>query len=166
MEHQINQAVETLCCTGHRPDRLGGYGDTIFRGLVSVARNALEHLAPQRVLTGMALGWDQAVALAAHDLGIRFVAYVPCQGQESRWPAASQWRYNALLGYAFEVVHVSQEGYSPQAMLRRNEAMVHASDAVLAMYNGSPDGGTAHCVAFAERQGKPIINLWNLWMPT
>jgi hypothetical protein len=44
-------------------------------------------------------------------------------------------------------------------MLRRNQRMVDAADALLTVYDGSP-GGTGAAIDYAGRQGKPIIGLW------
>lgn len=50
--------------TGHRPNKLGGYGDDVFERLVALARTYLWHMEPWHVISGMALGWDQALAQA------------------------------------------------------------------------------------------------------
>ena len=46
----------------------------------------LERARPDAVISGMALGWDQAVARATADLGIPWVAAITFEGQESKWP--------------------------------------------------------------------------------
>ena len=51
--------------TGHRPNKLGGYDDDIYQRLVTLAMTYLEETRPKRVISGMALGWDQALAEAA-----------------------------------------------------------------------------------------------------
>jgi hypothetical protein len=62
--------------TGHRPDKLGGYSDDAFNLLVKIAKHWLEMNKPTRVISGMALGWDQALATAAVEVDIPFVAAV------------------------------------------------------------------------------------------
>lgn len=145
--------------TGHRPDKLGGYGEEATGRLVTLARGWLRENNPERVITGMALGWDQALGWAAHDEGIPFLAAIPFTGQEKAWPALSQQWHNDLLNLAQEVVIVSDGGYAAWKMQIRNKWMVDNSDAVLALWNGS-DGGTANCVRYAQQAGKRIINLW------
>lgn len=145
--------------TGHRPDKLGGYGVDVTNRLVAVARAYLQEAKPERVITGMALGWDQALGWAAHDEGIPFTAAIPFVNQESRWPALSQTWYKDLLKLADKVVVVSEGGYAAWKMQTRNQWMVDNSDVVLALWNGT-DGGTANCVRYAEKKGKPIVNLW------
>ena len=150
---------------GHRLGRkLGGYGKEVLAALQRVALRGLEQLQPDEVITGMALGWDQAVALACIELGIPFIAAVPCDGQERLWPAASQELYKSILERAAKVVVVSPGEYAPWKMYKRNEWMVDNSDQVLALWDGSPDGGTAACVRYAQSKGKGVLNVWSLWL--
>ena len=92
-----------IAVTGHRHDKLGGYSPTAFRTLQVLAEQELIKLAPTTVLTGMALGWDQAVAAACVKLGLPFVACVPFAGQDRIWPAQSSAglntkRYSNMIG--------------------------------------------------------------------
>lgn len=145
--------------TGHRPDKLGGYSDKAHDELTNVAIAYLQEAKPTKVISGMALGWDTALADAAVLLGIPLVAAIPFEGQESRWPIHSRARFNYLRSRATEEVIVSEGGYAAWKMQVRNEWMVDNSDLVVALWNGT-DGGTANCVRYAEKKGKPIVNLW------
>lgn len=149
--------------TGHRPDKLGGYTRRVDDALRELATVALKKHRPTLVLSGMALGWDMALAEAALEQGIPFVACIPFEGQESRWPPISRTRYNRLRYRAHEIVIVTDGGFTAEAMKERNRYMVNNSDAMFALWNGERIGGTAHCVAYAERQGKQIVNLWDTW---
>jgi uncharacterized phage-like protein YoqJ len=151
-----------LAVTGHRPSKLGGYGESAYTKLVLFARKVLDQLEPIRVITGMALGWDQAIAQACVDLKIPFSAAVPFNGQELTWPRAAQDRYHRLLGQAQEVVIVSDGDYAPEKMQVRNQWMVDNCDVLLALYDGS-SGGTANCVRYAEGKSVPVINIWSSW---
>lgn len=153
-----------ICGTGHRPDKLGGYGTAAGVRLVNLAEDWLEENKPDKVISGMALGWDYALAAAAFNLDIPFIAAVPFEGQEWRWPSESQRNFRVLLGVAERVVYVCEPGYAPWKMQKRNEWMVDNSDQVLALWNGS-SGGTANCIKYAEKVGKPIINLWSDYEP-
>lgn len=148
-----------VCGTGHRPDKLGGYGEKVTGNLVRTAYEWLMNNKPDMVITGMALGWDQALGWAAYDAKIPFIAAVPFAGQEKAWPAVSQEWYRDLLALAEEVTIVSDGGYAPWKMQERNKWMVDNSTLVLALWNGTP-GGTANCIRYAEKVGKPIKNLW------
>jgi uncharacterized phage-like protein YoqJ len=146
--------------TGHRPDKLGGYGKQ--DELEAFAHKVLDDYRPELVISGMALGWDQALVEAALQLGISCHAYVPFAGQELSWPHASQARYRHYLENVEKVVIVTPGEYRPWKMQVRNEAMVRCSDYVLALWDGSP-GGTGNCVQFAESIDKPVINVWGEW---
>lgn len=148
-----------LAVTGHRPEKLGGYSPEAAARLQAFARFQISMLAPSRVISGMALGWDTAVALATLDLGIPLVCAVPFLGQESRWPFQSQQVYKSILARAEAVEIICEGGYSPHKMQLRNMAMVGDCDFLLACWDGS-SGGTANCVAYAEGQGRPWFNCY------
>jgi len=150
--------------TGHRPDKLGGYGDKVFNRLVDLAVAAIKHYKPTQIISGMALGWDQALAQAAIDLEIQLIAAIPFVGQESTWPQSSQQLYHTLLQGASEVVIVCDGSYASWKMQKRNEYMMDRCDKVFALFNGDKSGGTRNAVDYASKIGKPIINLWNSWV--
>lgn len=152
----------TVAATGHRPDKLGGYGGDVHERLVRFAAVQLASLSPDTVLSGMALGWDQAIAEAALQHEIRLVCAVPFEGQEERWPEKSQRRYRDLLAKAAVVEILSGRPYAAFKMQDRNEWMVNRCDTVLALWNGS-DGGTANCLRYARSLGRPIVNAWPAW---
>lgn len=159
--------------TGHRLGiKLGGYSDDIHNKLVTLAENFILENPKEitwlgksgidAVISGMALGWDQALAQAALNCKIPLYAYIPFKGQEGKWPQAAQDRYNRMLEQAARVVVCSAGGYSAEKMQIRNEMMVRDCTAVLSLWDGS-SGGTGNCVAYANKIGKPIINLWDRW---
>lgn len=147
--------------TGHRPDKLGGYSVEVEDRLTAFARDQLQRVAPSKVISGMALGWDQALAQAALDLGIPLIAAVPFEGFGQKWPKSSQYRCTALLCRAAEVATVSP--YPGTAALhRRNEWMVDRCDLLLALWDGSW-GGTFNCIQYARKVSHPIEFLWDRW---
>ncbi len=145
--------------TGHRPDKIGGYSDKAHELLIVVALKMIEKLKPTKIITGMALGWDMALADAAICEGIPFIAAIPFRGQERLWPTVSKKKYNNLLYLAEKVECVSEGGYSAEKMTIRNMWMVNNCDKVLALWNGTK-GGTNNCVSYAVLQNKPIENCW------
>ncbi len=150
--------------TGHRPDKLGGYSTEAMARLVRLAMQSISGARqPKLVISGMALGWDTALAIAAWTLGIPYTAAVPFKGQESRWPKGNQEQFNFLLSKAKEIVYVCDDGYAPWKMQKRNEWMIDHCDTVLALWNGSA-GGTANCIGYAEKIGKPVINVWETYI--
>jgi uncharacterized phage-like protein YoqJ len=129
---------------------------------MKVARLYLNLVKPDAVLSGMALGWDTAVALVAIELGIPLIACLPFAGQESRWPEPSRKQYAEILAKASRIVIVSEGGYSSLKMQIRNQYMVDNSDELVALWDGSA-GGTWNCIQYAESKRKTYINLYRLW---
>lgn len=149
-----------IAATGHRPEKLGGYTADVRARLLQVAK---EYLAFQpfvsEVVSGMALGWDQAVAHAAFDLGIPYVAAVPFSRQPRPWSPEAQAYYRKLLDRSVRV-HVVCDVYHPQAFQERNEWMVDYSHRIMALFDGQKGGGTYNCIRYASELNRPIDNLW------
>ncbi len=152
-----------IAATGHRPDKLGGYDPKIADQLMVLAAVTLRKLQSTEVISGMALGWDQAVAKAAVSCKIPFIAAVPFAGQELKWPQESQTTYRYLMQCAARVEIVCEGGYAPWKMQVRNQWMVDNADKMLALWDGS-SGGTANCLKYAEKKQKPIENVWPDWV--
>lgn len=124
-------------------------------------RIKLIELAPEKAVSGMALGIDQDFVSVCIDLRISFVAAVPFLGQESQWPAESQRLYFALLDRAEKVEYVCEPGYAPWKMQKRNEWMVDwigEDGRLLAIWDGS-QGGTGNCVRYADQLGRKIVRI-------
>lgn len=152
-----------LAGTGHRLGRLGGYGEDVKTALTELASQLLIRVRPDRVVSGMALGWDQALAEAAVAHKIPFTAAVPFEGQEHKWPEESQRRYHELLRQARDVQTIGHPGFSAKKMQVRNIYMVHECTALATLWDGKQNGGTWNCVRYARRVKKPRINMWNTW---
>lgn len=155
--------------TGHRPDKLGGYSPQAQTQLVKFANKTIKYMIHKydgdiSCIVGMALGWDQAVALACIENNIPFKAYIPFKGQESAWTASAQKEYHRILNYIGpqNVMYVCEPGYESWKMQERNKAMVDDSNILVALWNGSP-GGTANCVRYANDIERKVVNIWNSW---
>ena len=148
----------TIAATGHRPPKLGGYS-TPNLALERAALSAIVALQPDRVISGMALGWDQEIALAAMQYEIPVIAAVPFREQPQRWPSSSQVRYYSILRRCEHVEYVSTNAEPLKAMQLRNIWMVDNAQLMAALWNGSA-GGTANCIRYAQRQHVPIRNFW------
>lgn len=145
--------------TGHRPDKLGGYGPSAIQEDVRRRiRAALVYLKPSRVISGFALGFDQWLVEEADPLGIPVTAAIPFVGQESRWTREAQRHYRDLLGWCDEQVIVSPGGYSAEKMHARNRWMVNRCGILLAAWDGS-DGGTGGTVRYAKSIGRRIARI-------
>lgn len=166
----------TVAGTGHRPPRLGlGYDPESNRRLTRFAEHQLsllleEHAKAEvyagtaKVISGMAQGWDQALAHAALNVGIPLICALPFEGQESKWPPAGQARYRAILSRASQVVVVCKGGYANWKFARRDEWMVDHANFVLALKDRKPESsGTSLTVDYAEAKGVPVKNVWDEW---
>jgi uncharacterized phage-like protein YoqJ len=146
--------------TGHRPNKLGGYTKEAFDKLVAIAESYIKS-NPQitKIISGMALGWDQALAQAAINCDIPFLAAIPCYNQDKMWPQKSKDYYNYLLSRATEMVFVTKAEYNSMCMQVRNMYMVHNCDILLALFDGTA-GGTSNCIHYAISKNKPVVNLY------
>jgi len=158
-----NPFTRIIAGTGHRPKVLGGYGNDTLLPIIELLCETLTKLRPDKVISGMALGFDQALALAAIKLHIPFIAAVPHDGQESIWPESAQRKYKFILDRAETVAVICPGEYAREKMQKRNEWMVDNADLVLALWNGQP-GGTANCINYARKTGKKIMNLYDDWV--
>jgi hypothetical protein len=153
------------------------YSAGLHQILVSVAWDALalfEFGTVKHLITGMALGWDQACAEAAAGLGIPFTAVVPFEGQERVWPQEARTHYQDLLSAAARVVIVPPpkdwSGWTVQALLmNRNTWIVEETfgpngnadgGRMLALWDGVCRGGTYDTIHKAKDLRLPIDNAW------
>lgn len=165
-------AKKTLAFTGHRPNDINsqfGY-DTHNLYWIEVKERTKQEIRAngiEKVITGMALGYDQAALEAAIDLKnegypLEIEAAVPFKGQERIWPKASQNKYNNLLKQC-DTVHICYDEESKNMsthdiavkLNERNHYMVNSADMVLAFWNGN-NGGTGNTVKYAKDNGKPV----------
>ncbi len=161
--------------TFHRELIVQGYQYTDLVNDIIQILHRIHPLGYTKFITGGAQGADQLAFWAVAFIkdyypedGIENIVYVPYIEQWKRWRPKGlfgQNEYFQMLEAATDVVYVSEKSYrGPQDMIRHNHAMVDNSDAVLAIYGKSEDyhdakGGTAECMRYAEKLGKPIIIL-------
>jgi len=165
--HAWFQSEQVLSGTGHRPQKLnnefdleGPYSNFINQQM----KEHFELLKPSKIISGMALGFDQLLALFAIERGIPVLAAVPCDNQEKLWPKRSQDRYQQILSNRLVTTYVVCPGpYNPGTMQVRNEWMCDHSNLLLACWDGS-SGGTANCIKYARKINMDIlyINLQKL----
>jgi uncharacterized phage-like protein YoqJ len=144
-----------LGITGHRPPGLNCSYDIpnptyekVYKALI----DKIKELNPEKIISGMALGVDQYAAYVAIDLGIPFIAAMPCDGQDSQWPERSKQKFRELLNQAIEVVVVSPGPYAPEKMYLRDRWIVDNSDQLLGVWNGIRQGGTFGTIRYAEKE--------------
>lgn len=157
-----------VAATGHRLHILPGYkGDgsshRLRAALLETAMDALEEWHPEEVISGMATGWDMAVAAAAMMLNVPFRAYVPFEGQDRLWSAADRTMYRSLLDEA-AAVRVFSPVERKSAYIERDRAMVDDSSRLLALYCGDPRSGTGQTIQYAEGWLVPWTNYASAFM--
>ncbi|MGP1405114.1 SLOG family protein [Filifactor alocis] len=179
-----NSKNNTLCFTGHRPNKLVGYDRNAYKNFINDLAIRLEtyvtHFGIINFISGGAQGFDQLAFWAIEKLKenhpdwiINNIVYVPFDGQESRWSKFgifSKTDYDIMIATA-DTIHICDENVKAnddfslirKALIDRNKDMVNSSCRVLAMYSheeSSADkltpGGTAACVNYAKSIGKPI----------
>jgi uncharacterized phage-like protein YoqJ len=149
---KLEDKKKKLGVTGHRelfhPDNIIKQGFKTY----------LETLAPDVVVTGMAIGFDQLCAEVCIELEIPFVAAIPYDGQEDLWSPDMKHRFYTILLQAADIVVVSPGEYQKWKLPVRNCWIVDRVDC-LCSYLVEPRGGTLHCVSYAEKKNKPVFNL-------
>jgi uncharacterized phage-like protein YoqJ len=146
--------------TGHRLEVIG-YDNK--PKLIRYATAILPGYNPTKVISGMAIGWDQAVAWASVNNGIPFIAAVPFVGQADIWPKEAQEEYHHLLSLAEEVVIVCEGKFAPHKFHVRDQWMVDHGDEMIALWNGNKYGGTYATVKLTKKAEKPLHNVWPGW---
>lgn len=147
--------------TGHQPPVLGGYGADVFARLVVLGRDWVRANRPSEVVSGMAAGWDLAMAEAAVLEGVPLVAALAFRGQGDEWPDEARAHLRRLVEAA-ALVHVVHEVRAPGMWTARDRWVLDRGDVVVALWSGA-EGGTGRAVATARKLGKPVDNLWDRW---
>lgn len=182
-EVMATKPLYKVAFTGHRPNKIGGYDPTApMRVAVTEAiKNSLEravakygHTHEVVVISGGALGVDTDAAREAYKMGLRFIVAAPCRNQDKGggWSPDQRSSYAKMCAAASAelaktlagngetvkegVVYVHDGEYNYTCMQDRNVWMVDHADAVVAIWNGS-SGGTANCVNYAKKVGRPMI---------
>lgn len=153
--------AQTVCFTGHRvlPQE---HVAPITRRLEDwIGR--LHAKGFTRFVSGGALGFDQLAAEAVlrkrdGGLPIQLIIVKPCQDQDARWTPAQRERYAAILKAADEVICLAPH-YAPGCMQARNRYMVDGAGLCVSCQS-CPGGGTAQTVAYAQKKGVSVYNIW------
>lgn len=152
--------------TGHRPPRLNlSYSAEDSELLETFAAKILSNLRVTHIISGGALGWDQAVATAALSMGIPYSMFLPFKNFGKKWPVASQLYLDYLCEHAAKVLNCGEGGGDYNKLyFQRDEMIVDAADLLLALFDGECQGGTYHTVNYALKKNKNIINVWDEFM--
>lgn len=159
----------TICLTGHRPTKIGGYNNysPLNLAIATKLREKLLSYLNQgnkvHAISGVALGSDTLFALVVLKLkrqgyNIKLECAIPCNNHGSKWPHDSQELYKSILNSADKTTLVTDKSYMPYLMQIRNKYMVDNADLVIAVWDGSP-GGTKNCIDYAKEQCKEVCIL-------
>lgn len=158
---------ETLCFTGHRPQKLKGFNVEDNLELLKVLKQQIisfiDEYGVTTFISGMALGIDMWAARIVLSLKkqyphIKLVAAVPCSKQYARWQNSSIREWHGIVERADKVVYVSDEPYTRWCMQKRNEWMVDHSQYVISVWDGT-NGGTKNCIDYSCKKS---VQVWNI----
>jgi len=157
-----------LGISGHRPSVLGcGYTipNPIYDIIYKRMHDKFSELKPDKIISGFALGVDQWSVSLAIELGIPYIAAIPFEGQDSRWPYKSKMIYQNLLKTAEEVVIVGKlnkdKSNFSELMQLRNQWIIDNSTELLAVWNGDMHGGTFNAITYAKTKSNYQIHIVN-----
>ena len=118
------------------------------------------------LITGMAEGFDEAIAKIGLKNNIPYLAYIPNYGYaDYYWKNHSKMgknrinTYQKLLNGAADITFVCQSNLYVDGVhsnFVRNSAMIEACDSAIAWYERSDAGGTADALRKLRAAGKPV----------
>lgn len=151
--------------TGHRPPTLGLTYSKEHRTLLEkFAEIELQKLGDcEKIISGLAQGWDQAIIVAARKLKIPYVAAIPFSEHGFNWPIDARELYDEFIINACEVVTVCPGPAANWKYGARDRWMVNHCHKLFALWSGIAKSGTTITVEYATKKVKPIINVWNSW---
>lgn len=156
--------------TGHRGDKLIGGWEQYphnLKPLIRLLELMLEYYNISETHSGMALGYDTALALATLNTGRKLHCQIPYANFDHRWRKDSREQYEAIVQKADYVNFVNPDsvfsyGEACYWLEERNKVLVHSAPLIFALWNGGK-GGTRNCLDYAHSQSKEIVNLWDLY---
>ena len=156
---------KTCCFTGHRLQKLPWKSDEqspmcikfkekLRQQIIDLINQGYVHF-----ISGMALGSDMICAETVLSLKKEFPQItlegaIPCPEQADRWHAEQRNRYNYLLEQC-DSINISSPNYTYTCMHIRNNYMVNNSNAIIAIWDGSP-GGTKNTIELAKKKNLEI----------
>lgn len=148
----------TVGVTGHRT--LKGKEEKVREKFKELLLPILEAHKEEgvEVNTGMALGFDQLVCRACVELGVPYVAAVPCEAQDALWAPVQKELYSMLIEGADRVVLVTPGPYEAWKMHARNAWIVKNSKEMIVHWDGIYSGGTGQCMKLVKAKKLPYQN--------
>jgi uncharacterized phage-like protein YoqJ len=135
--------------TGHRPDGLGGYGesavaDDVRRRIGEALVAMVEVDGPLTVVSGLRLGAEQLGAEAAVEHDLPLVAVLPFPDPDKPWPAEARARFADLTARAGTVLTLERRSPATKqlagaALARRDAWLARQVDAALVVWDQEDD---------------------------
>ena len=156
-----------VCFTGHKPNKLFGYDITnqaylpIRANIRAKLLELLQKDAEMTAISGCALGIDTIAIEVCEELiqqgyNIKILLACPCKNQGKLWSTKDKLKLDNFIA-KYPHIFISDE-YTMTCMQERNIYMVNNSDVVIAVWDGT-NGGTANCVRYVQKKGKPIVRI-------
>ncbi len=146
----------------HPPARLHERASLPSTELVYLAVQALRQYQAAHLITSLAMGWEQALAIAANELEIPYTAALPYPGREVEWPHGARAAYHDLLARAKEVILLTAR-YADTAVMAGHCWRIDRAGLVLALWDYDFSGDTFASIQYAVSIQKPVVNLWQDW---
>lgn len=143
-----------ISITGHRPEQI-----TNFAWVQNALAEVFHEIDPELVVQGMAAGVDLLAAKVAYHEGYPFSAARPWVNHTPRNDDAELYEWALDNAERIDIVDPATSYVGPWLYHKRNEFMVNQADVVVAVWNGDSKGGTAACVRYAKKVGKPIVQI-------
>ena len=152
---------DTVCFTGHRPEKLTQSEGEVREALRAGIGRALKWKYTV-FISGMAPGVDiwaaeEILALRKERPDLKLICAVPYDGFAAKWEAEWKERYDTILAQADEIHYICPKN-TRAAPIIRDKWMVDHSSLVIAFYNGEM-GGTRTTVEYAEKQKIRVLNV-------
>jgi hypothetical protein len=133
--------------TGHR-----AYCEEV--GLTEVIRS----VNPTSIISGMADGWDIALAKTSLSLNIPLAAAIPFHGFRGH---EKKGEYQDILNNTLtSAYYICSEGYEVWKLHQRNEWIADRANLMLAFWDGNKRGETFNCIEYCHKKNIPWINLF------
>ena len=169
MKNSIQINKERTCAfTGHRPEAFT-FGDdesapecTAIKEKLATEIEKIIEKGIDTFISGAAKGvdtWAMEAVLALRETKyphIKLIAAVPYANQAKSWSTEDKQRYERLTSACNDKVTLSEK-YFRGCLQARNRFMVDNSHCLIAVYNGSKNGGTAYTVKYALKLGKDTV---------
>lgn len=157
------------CCaiTGHRPLHFHFKYDEMNPDCIAIKQalakevNALICSGVTTYYIGMCLGVDTWAAeiilkLKKESPALKLIAVHACETQANRWSLAQRERFFDILHQCDDEVFISRK-YTKTCTFERNRYMVDHVQCLIAVSDGTNNGGTAYTIRYAKQVGCNII---------